>query len=171
MPVAWQRLLVAGLGGLLVVVTVSACGGGKSSPNYDAEATLKCLRHRPEFRREAPGPNGARPQSRGVTFTTVGPRRFNHYLPLYDVHGVSGYEFAVRWNPGHGYLGSFFDTGLIILDTVKEQRTMYHRLSNSSFLKADLKNTTIRRNVFISWGIAPVPKAPRSIVLGCLRTR
>ncbi|HST24448.1 MAG TPA: hypothetical protein VLJ76_00505 [Gaiellaceae bacterium] len=152
----------------VLLVLCSGCGG--SSSNYDANATLRCLRRLTAFRPGGLDATRIGSKSHGVTFTTVGPKRFNYYLSGYDVYGVSGYEIAVRWNPdGRGYSGTFFDTVLTVFDTVKEERLLSRRLANSSVLKSDLKNTTVRRNVFISWGFAQVPKAPRSWVLGCLR--
>ena len=165
MLVVAKAFVQVGLVGLLAL-SASACGGG-SSPVYDAKATYACLRHRPGFRTQS----RIKPPPKPTVFTLYGPGRFNQYLPLYDVNGVSGWEIAVRWYTASGFLGgTFFSSQLVVLDTVREERTMYRRLLNSSFLKEDLRNTTIHRNVFISWGLAPVPEARRSIILGCVRT-
>jgi hypothetical protein len=162
-----RRVVKAGLIGLLIGISVSACGGGNSSL-YDASATYGCLTEKPEY--QGTTITGS---ATGFTFTDAvrHPLRFGRHATGLDKTAGPGFRMTVVF-----YNAVYSTVQIYIFDTAAGARSTYRLQLRMGRLPEVLRQTSrLERNLFINWGARknddPDEPRVRSIILGCLRTR
>ena len=184
-----KRSLVS-LVGLMLVLSASACGAtdGSQGP-YDATATYKCLKKRPELRPFGwePGLSKGPLPASGITLELFPPKplRFTRaFVPDLRIRGRgAGWEFSVQFEGPRQYGEPniaetlIFDSREAAAKTYQDFFLGWTRRGLRPFVIAGLKKEfVLERNAIIDFlWVLPVPvKTPkqyRSIILGCLRTR
>lgn len=159
-----RRQALIGVVGLVGLVGLMAgCGGGSTTRLYNADATYRCLKARPEYHSA-----GRSPLNGFYLF----PEAPNRPAPF----GLGSHVLGEMAGSGERMTAGFSTPAyaaveIFIFDTIHGAQAT-HRLMLSEGLAQE--TTKFDRNAIISWGGAeqsyPGDPKVRHIVLGCLRT-